>query len=216
MTIEQLDAIDEAATQLLRKRMEEMGETESGAYPYYAVRVNRGRLINPAEIELLNYIIEREKEISSIHDIGAGIGTLAIAFAAAGIEAVAIERDERRLKAMNAIVDDLRERYPKTVAKVSALHAPFPDPAIAAIRKPDTVAVAANFIASMTEELQQQIVAGFAEYPTIYIDAQRFCISRSTQEEYDRMERWLLDSGFSSGEKILDLGVNAQFYRFER
>lgn len=129
-----------------------MGEIDSSTYGFYVKRVARRTLINDAEIELREALLMFDPNITRIHGIGAGIGTLALAFVIAGIDDLALERDRRRVGTMRAIHTPFEVAHPTVACNYSRVLAVFANPSVENLRLRETVAVLTNSIATKGEK----------------------------------------------------------------
>ncbi len=213
---DQLDLVDAVAKRSLKQRIDDLGVTDSGAYNFYFARIDRNKLTSDTEIRLRDLILKSVDNIRSIHDLGAGIGSLAMSFASVGIKAVAIEREERRFKAMQAIHAAIAKEYPEVAEKFKLLFAPFPSESVKANIDSMTIAIATNFIATITPAQQLEIIQSMADYSTAFIDVQRFCEKRCTHEEYQDLINTFLENGFTNAEEVLDLGNGGIYYRLDK
>jgi len=216
---DQIDAVDLSATNALTQRISEMGVMDSGAYNFYNVRAERKRLTIPLELKVRDLILEMaaEFDFDNIHDIGAGIGTLAMSFAAKGVPAVAVERDSRRHAAMVAIHEAVGVSHSDVASLFTPLLAAIPSAEVEAARSRNgSVAVITNFVATIPADIQLEIISALSEYVFAIIDVQRYCETRMTPEDYASVVTMFLDNGFDNAEKVLDLGSEGVYYRFTR
>lgn len=206
--------IDEFACKSMADRIAKLGELESGAYGFYATRVARQQLITPSEVKIRDLIVENEQQLTCIHDVGAGLGTLALAFACKGVDAYAIDRDRRRFEAMQQVHAQMKIAFPECAAKYHPVFASVPSIEVKAHQTKDTIAVLTNFVATIPEDVQILIIEELSTYHASYVDVQRFCKSRVAQEDYLPLIDTFLQHGFTSAEPVLNLGNNGMFYRF--
>jgi hypothetical protein len=77
-------------------RIRSLGETESGAYPYYSALSKNQEMLNSVDLWLIDYIFEKYPEESKIHEIGCGAAQLGHALSSLGYNVIASEVDSRR------------------------------------------------------------------------------------------------------------------------
>lgn len=216
----QADARIEAADQIIhavmKDRLDSLGERASGAYSYYKYRVDVQVFITDPEIELARRVVELDPDIREIHEIAAGIGTLSVAFAAFGVNACAVEKDARRLEALEAVRAALNGSLPEVGERFSSLHGYFLYDETATAERARSVAIATNIIASLNEEQQASLVAGLGQYRYAIIDIQRFVKRRESEEEYDRLFAMLADAGLTERALVLDKGSGGLYYALSR
>lgn len=103
----------EAATfATLADRLERMGEEEGGLGAHFRALVERGRVIQPHEVELLNVVQRVVPPTMPIVALRSAVGVVPLALALGGREVVAIEGDRRRNAAQAAVADVVRGREP--------------------------------------------------------------------------------------------------------
>ena len=194
----------------LRTRIADMGEMDSGAYNFYAVRAERGDLFAEYELALAERLIEAGLA-DSVHEIGGGLGTFSWLLAGAGASTICLEHDRRRFAAAQALWVPLAVAMPDLAARLELRKDSFPDPNLAPGR---AVAVATNLVFTTTAAQRAAIIAALARYRLAIIDVDRFLDSTVAGA------RPLLLGEFAAagltGEPLLDLGPSACFWQFRQ
>lgn len=80
----------------MRERVATMGVEASGAFEFYRVATERGRVFNNYEIGVVELIKSRFPALTEIHEVGCGWGQLVFLLAWSGYVTTGFEIDERR------------------------------------------------------------------------------------------------------------------------
>ncbi len=214
--LQPIDAADAIAVAVMKARIAQMGETESGAYGFYKVRADRGSLITRFERELIDVVHDKEPSIGEIVDIGAGIGTTALGFAASGCSAVALEFDRRRLAAAEAIARSLKAHYPGIAKNFLVAKGVFPDDIPTKTASGPRIALTTNIMGSLASETEDKIIRGLLDFDVCYVDLQRFCNARNSAEEFDALLKRMSMIGLTEQSLVLDQGAQGHYYRLTK
>ena len=208
------DAADAIILQVMRDRLRDMGETESGAYGFYKRRVEAGAMVTPAEARLAARLLEADPDLSHMHEIGAGIGTFSIALAASGVHSLAIEKDRRRYGAMEAIQAQLHKDAPQTGAHFEIAQEFFGYREDEAQARARAIVVSTNLVATLSDEQQADILRGMAQYRYAVVDVQRFVTMRAEAAEFEALFAVFATHGLPERQLLLDNGKSGQYYLF--
>jgi hypothetical protein len=208
-----IDAINAILIEALQSRLARMGDLHSGLYNFYKNRLERGDLFPMQERKLVDVLAERLNSSWTVHDIGAGIGTLALAFSARGYNSYAIERDRRRVAAMQEMKEALSIRFPAVAAHFHILKAAFPSAVTAqTVVSGRTVGVVTNLVATLSRQEQDDFLDSLVQYPAAVIDVQRFGISRLADSEWTEVVRLIESKSRRPWELISDSGANGKYF----
>ena len=212
-----VDELDKSAVVTMSERIAALGETESGAYGFYKVRVDREQMITRYERELVDSVFDRDPQIAEIHDIGAGLGSIAIAVAAKGVRAVMLEYDRRRAAAANVIISNMEKTWPSMAGRLSVAQGSFPETVPKRHKKRGQfAAIATNVMGTLPSEIEDKMIAGLTQYDVVYIDVQRFCVSRKTEDEIDGLLARISAAGLTSQELLVEFGDFGRYYRLAK
>ena len=204
--------LDAVAAPLGLERLETLGLDGSGAYEYYAVRLRRGTIFSPYELDLARALSAWPAAPRVVHEIGGGFGGLSILLAALGFKATSLELDAKRFGGASALVEGLREAFPELRDNCRMINARFPM-APGELPAAGAMAVITNLVFTTTAEAKAGIIAALRPYPYAVIDIDRFLVQcRSPEERAARLAEF--EAAGLVGEPFLDLGVNACLYRF--
>ena len=204
-----VDQLDAAIRATMRDRIMALGERESGAYSHYAQLVQRGRVIQRHEEDTVRYILNHLPQVKLCHDIGTGLGTLAVLLAANGVAACGFEADKRRAASAQAVLVACKAALPE-LAPVTIVAGRFPDVADLAPAGADfapagaDLAVTGDFIATMDAPMVTAVLRGLATYPAILIDMDRFIVRRTTDEARRTLIAEFADLGFGAPEQAFE------------
>ncbi len=210
--VEVADRLNALAVPAGRRRLAEMGDDASGAYNFYKVRIERGRLISDYEIALATAIAEEPQAPRQIHEVGGGYGTFCWLMAALGFDTVCLEFDPRRLDGGQALWDAVLAGGPDMPGAVRFLKDRFP---AAELEPGGACAVITNLVATTTELQRAAIIAALGRYPVAIVDVDRFLEHARTPEERDAVLDRFREAGLAA-EPYLDLGASACFYGLHR
>lgn len=201
-------------TTCLLDRIKIHGTIESGAYRYYENRVGKGGLISELEFDVFSVVRNQFGDSVSIHDIGGGIGSLAMLFAFYGYHSVNIERDRRRAKAAEEIWDALPKIYEQFHNKFSVINSEFPLTLDEPMDVSNTVAVITNLVGTIPDATQVAMIKRLRDYRGLILDTQKFCCARATQLEYETLDAMFKSYGFTKSTVVLDLGTQGRYVSY--
>jgi hypothetical protein len=204
--------LNEIAVPLCLKRLEEMGERESGAYNFYAERLRRGTIFGDYELALVSALVDWPEAPTITHEIGCGYSTLSLLLGGLGFDCVAFEVDPRRYAGAVALLEGIRLHSPALAGSCQVLNQRFPTGAGA---PPPTgaLAITTNLVFTTTEMARSAIIEALAHYPWAIIDIDRFLTPIG--DEAGRSGRLkAFEAQGLVGSPFLDLGARSCFYRF--
>ncbi|MGI8839356.1 MAG: hypothetical protein ACR2F8_00990 [Caulobacteraceae bacterium] len=205
-------ALDRVAAPVGLDRLETLGLDISGAYEYYAVRLRRGTIFAPYELDLARALLAWPGAPAIAHEIGGGYGGLSILLAALGFKATSLEFDVRRHAGAMALLESLHGEFPGLRDDCRMINARFPLPP-GELPTADAMAVITNLVSTTTPRAKAEIVAALTTYRWAVIDVDRFLVQcHSAAERAARLAEFA--SAGLTGEPFLDLGANACLYRF--
>ncbi len=205
-------ALDAVAAPLGLRRLESMGEEESGAYRFYSTRLRRGTILSDYEIALAGALVDWPGAPRRIHEIGGGFGSLCLLLALLGFKCICLEVDDRRFAAAEALRDGLTEAFAEIRDGYQVLNERFPL-ARGALPAAGAMAVITNLVFTTSAEAKAEILEGLRDYDRAIIDVDRFLTPCETSEQRaERLDE--LEAAGLYGAPFLDLGKSACFYRF--
>ena len=136
--------LSEVLLPAMRARVAEMGVEASGAFEFYRVAVERERVFNPYEIDLVNALRERLPHIDEIHEIGCGWGQLVFLLAWSGFNTTGYEIDERRYAGAMQFHRLLGQINPQLAGRAQFLNEFFPP--LTRPKPMNTLAVSTNIV----------------------------------------------------------------------
>ena len=193
------EALNAEMLQAFQTRIETMGEKESGAYGYYAARVEKGDVLYQREWALANKIHDVAAD-ATIHEIGPGAATLAIACASLGHSCVGLERDARRAGAAAALTQACGAVDAEIPKRLRILNERFPSDLLDGLRKKARRSLVAttNFISSTPESQEAALIESVGRYDIAVIDLCSFRVRRNDEAERADLRDRILAAGFSS------------------
>jgi hypothetical protein len=204
--------LDEIAVPFCVKRLEELGERESGAYNFYAERLRRGTIFGDYELALVSALTGWSEAPTIAHEIGCGYATLSLLLAGVGFQCVALEVDQRRYAGALALREEIRVRFPELANSCRLLNQRFPVES-KMLPQAGAFAITTNLVFTTTETSRNAIFEGLARYPWAIVDVDRFLTAiREGDERALRVAEF--DRRGLAGEPFLNLGPSARFYRF--
>jgi hypothetical protein len=211
------DAVNAMLIEVLKARLDTMGEKESGLYYFYKARLDRKELFPPQERKLIDVVIERFDQSWTVHDIGAGIGTMALGFAIKGHDSYAIERDRRRAAAMAAMKKALCGDFPAISMRFHILNVAFPSHVVAEAVVPNrTLGIVSNLVGTSSQQEQGNFLATLVRYPAAIVDVQRFGIARPQEREWKEVVRRLEQLSGEAWELVSDSGAQGKYFMSSR
>lgn len=201
--------IDAIAVPVALERLERLGEAESGASRFYAVRLERGTLFSDYDIALAEALSAWPDAPRVIHEIGGGFANLSMLLSAVGFETVCLEMAGHRYGGARALLRAVREDMPE-LRKCRVVKSFFPDPELSPV---GAMAVATNLVATTSDEARREIIEGLKRYDVSILDVDRFLtMVQSPAEREARLEALRAENLI--GSPFLEIGTSACFYRF--
>lgn len=209
--------LDATAVKVMRQRIETMGVTDSGAYNFYKIRVDRDEMVTRHEREIVDAMFATDPDIARVVDIGSGLGNAALAVVAHGAEGVALEYDRRRVAATNEIFEQLRKDHPGPGHRLTSIQGAFPETMPERSDFPGLfVALTTNIMGTMPSQIEDKMIEGLTLFDVAYVDVQRFGNSRENEDEYAALLSRMADAGLKSQRLILDQGKAGVYYRLAK
>lgn len=209
-SIERLNAI---VLPVLRTQIDTLGETESGAYNFYASRLRNGSIVSDYEVSLTKALMERGLAADGVHEIGAGLGQLPILLALNGIASAAIELDRRRAATATLMLEAIRAADPGAGALITLVHAAFPvDEAV--LTPGQAVLVSTNLVFTTTAEARLAICRAMTRYRLVVVDVDRLFEKRLDDDGRRASFALMADAGFDAPEPFLDLRDSGRYFVF--
>lgn len=202
------DRIDAVMVRVVRNRIAEMGETESGAYEFYTTRAAAGAIISDYDRAIARKLCE-EGLPARVHDIGGGFGSLCWLLAMLGVEATCIEHNRRRHLGAVALAEAFDMTFPSAGARLHVVKASFPRDDIDPV---GTVAIATNLVFTTTAEKRDAIIAALAAYDQAIVDVDRFLDHTGPEELQAKLDGFAA-AGLTA-ERWLHLPNRATLWRF--
>lgn len=200
--------------EVFRRRIDDLGEEESGAYTFYASKLGNNMPLSPQEKALIAVIQKNYSTRTTFYEVGAGVGFLCLALAAVGYRAVAVDADPRRILAGQHILDEIAKKYPKVAARFGVEKVRFGSerPTRFGPKSHKQVALSTNLVNGWTHENSDLVVAELSLFDDCIVDLLMFGIKR------DRSVAHQVADMFSSKKpsEFLDLGLKGAglYYRF--
>lgn len=202
--------IDTIAVPIVLRRIEEMGEEESGASNFYAVRARRGTIFADYDRALTLALARWPVAPRSIVEIGGGIGGFSMLAAVAGFDCLCVEFNPHRVGLAEELVPAIEAVEPSIGRRFRFLRAKFPhDKAVV----PGAMAVATNFVTGSNDADRTRVYDAMAAHGWSIIDVDRFMDRSHSREDTVKSIRAIEDAGMV-GTPFLDLGESANFWRF--
>jgi hypothetical protein len=174
------------------ERYKRLGREESGAYDYYADRIEKGcqEIINKYEYELPVFI---EKLMpKGVFYVGAGFGFLAIYQAIRGLKCSAIESDNRRFQGLQELSSRLSEFYPQLGKNLTLINSKFPNEKFDGQDLSEHILLFANFASTMSDDLRKAILTEFPKYKAILLSERLFGETRESLDEREKLSQEIL------------------------
>lgn len=202
--------LNDVASIIALKAVEEMGGESSGVTGFYAPRAQQGELLQQSEVLCAHFVRSRLPTVRRVYEIGCGLGLLSTLLALRGVEAVGVERNRARLTTGQRIAEQfapdrksprwIRGVFPKAVRAESGLAA--------------SVALVTNLLGSATEEQQSSFIDGLRAFGAVLIDAQRFYVRRVSKKQVNELKEKFAKAGFDEPLVAFDLGPDGHFLLF--
>src|SRR5262245_13749745 len=92
------ERLQQLLVQVLQHLIDREGESETGAYNFYKVRVQRGQLFVASEIALARELLKGRLNITRVDEIGCGFGQLMFLLGWNGYKAIGFESERQRIR----------------------------------------------------------------------------------------------------------------------
>jgi len=173
------------------ERYKRLGKDESGAYGYYADRVEGGRqdILNEYDYELPEFIESLMPK--EVFYVGSGFGFLALHLAVRGVKVTAIEGDTRRFKGMQEISSRLSEFYPQLISNLTLVNVNFPNEKFENQDLANALLLFTNFEGTLSEAVMNLIFMEFPRYKYILLSERTFGVHK--KESPDERQQFQKD-----------------------
>lgn len=192
-------------TEAFAGRVEALGEAGSGAYGYYAARIAQDDVLLAREWDLANRLHDLAPG-ATLHEIGCGAATFAIACAALGHRCVAVERDRKRAETAAALAQACSKLDPGIADRVRVLNVVYPTGLLGQLpeRWAGSIIAATNFISSIPESEEPEMIEALGRYDMALIDLYSFRIRRNEEAERAELAERVLEAGFTEQVAVMD------------
>lgn len=187
--------ISQIVLRTMTERIAKLGVSRSGAGDHYAHLIKSGKGIVEHDIVAARFLVGRFGTSREIHDIGSGIGSLALLLAAMGVSVVGTESQVARYQSCLAALELFKEKWDRPAASVRFVQGRFPQ-CVADADLSDKVAVLTGFIATVSASERASIIAGLRRYAGVLIDTHRFLTPLKQEEEQERLLSEFQKAGF--------------------
>ncbi len=197
----------------MRERVATMGVEASGAFEFYRVATERGRVFNNYEIGVVELIKSRFPALTEIHEVGCGWGQLVFLLAWSGYVTTGFEIDERRYAGAAHFHRVLRDLDEPRASRARILNEFFPP-----LTRPNpigTLALSTNIVIGNPRFVEEQILWGLTRYQYSVVNIDRFCYERPASERRTFIAR-VEAMGLTNRGLFHDAGAQGQFFLFER
>lgn len=205
-----------AARNVAMQMLAEVGSEQLGST--IAARADRWSFLLEHEARLVAYVRGLDRRFRSHHDVGCGLGTLSLGFAAAGLASVGMDArapaisGARRLSERVARL--LAGQKQSLAAPCTFIHGRFPD-AIANDDVATSLACVTGLVARGDDASIEAVVGGLRRYTAVVLDLQRFDRPRPERADADRLLDALEAGGLGKGRIVIDLGADGLYAHFE-
>lgn len=179
----------------MTERIAKLGVARSGAGEHYAQLVKSGNGIVDHDVAAARFLLGQFGTTREVHDIGSGIGSLALLLAAMGVSVVGIESQAARYQACIAAHRLFKEKWDRPAASLRFVQGRFPK-CVSDADLSDKVAVLMGFIASVAAPERRSIIAGLRRYAGVLIDTYRFLTPLKQEEDQERLLMEFQKAGF--------------------
>lgn len=158
----------------MRERLATMGSHDSGLYNYYLQLSNKGRAYSSYDVPIADFLVAKAPRFERYIDVGAGLGQLSALLLKAGLNAVPIELDLLRHRALQAMFTllDLPDQ---------AILGRFPDSA-GEVLGPNSLVICSGVVGG-DPNLEDDLIAGVVECGAAVIDLAHFGRGRPLPEQ---------------------------------
>ena len=203
------------ACSVTRNRLQALGEVDSGASSFYAVRLERNAIVTKYEIEIVRYLISAPERYDTYFEIGCGAAVLTAILAINGLPAVGIEGDRKRFQLGEAILTSIKQVDETMVsARCEIVFGRFPS-ILDAVSVAKSIAIVTNVSATMTEEQRLAFIHGLARFRAVIIDVQHFLSARKAPAEQQALIQELAEFGITNPRLLGGMPSYGPFYMFD-
>jgi hypothetical protein len=204
--------LDAVAVPLGLRRLETMGEHESGAYGFYATRLRRGTIFSDYDLALARALLDWPGAPRAAHEIGGGYGSLCFLLAMLGFRTTCLEVDPRRFAAAAALKEGMGAAFEEIRGRCRVMNQRFPTSS-RMLPAGGALALITNLVFTTTAQQKAEILQALRAYPFAIVDVDRFLTFAATPEEQATRVTEFAAAGLV-GEPFLDVGRSARFWRF--
>jgi hypothetical protein len=207
------DRLTDVLLPILRHQLEGRGADHTGAYNFYAMRLERFALFLEYEIALAKTLLSCRLNLGRIDEIGSGFGQLMFLLGWNGFQVCGFEADKARAQTAHSLWQVLNLVDPALTRNVRLFAAEFPFRA-APRPQADSLIVTTNLVASRTPQQQAAVLSAMKRYPYVLCDVQRFFEFRPARAQEHETLSLFASAGLSRPELFLDLDSGGRYYLF--
>ncbi len=205
------DRINALLLPILEERINKLGDQESGAYNFYATRLQRRNLIGDYEVAITQQILKTGVGSQGVHEIGPGYGQLTFLLAYAGLTASAVEIDRRRHATGAIMLGTIGAADPDVGNRCRILFGAFPLPD-SVLAPGQALALATNLVFTTDRPTQLKILGAMRRYKTCIVDVDRLFDRRTDDAGRALTHALIKEAGFAHVEPFLDLGESGRYF----
>ncbi len=205
------DTINALVLPVLQERITKLGETESGAYNFYAQRLARRNMIGDYEVAIARRILETGIGAGGVHEIGPGFGQLTFLLAFGGLAATGIEIDRRRHATGALMLGAIASAEPDVGNRCRMLFGAFPLPD-SLLAPGQALALATNLVFTTDRATQLKILGAMKRYKACVVDIDRLFDRRTDEAGRKQTLALIKEAGFGHVEPYLDLGEAGRYF----
>ena len=207
------DTLDRLLVPGLQHRIAKHGSARTGAYNFYAARLEQGVLLQDYEIAVARALLERRMGITHIDEVGSGFGELVFLLAWNGFRVRGFEADLLRAQAARRLRRVLELADPELTRRAQLVEENFPSSSAPPPRA-RSLLLTTNLVATRSPEQQAEIVRAMREYSFALVDIQRLFDKRDDAAAIAEGLALFEEAGFAAPELFLDLGQNGRYLLF--
>jgi SAM-dependent methyltransferase len=197
----------------MQHAIEQRGIDASGAYNFYARRVEQQKVFLEYEVALAQRLLSCELGITQVHEVGCGYGQLVFLLGWNGFQAVGFELDQARGEAARALWGILKLVDPELSRNITLVTEAFPSDKAPPV--PASLVLTTNLVAQATPQEQLAVARAMRRYRYALVDVQRFFEYRPEIEREPEALALFTEAGFAPPQLFLDLGAGGRYYLFE-
>jgi len=205
--------IDAVACAAALERHASIGPEQSGVTGFYITHAQQGTLLSPAERRLAKHVLATPG-IARVYEIGAGLGVLTSLLAAAGVQAVAVERHSGRHETSQAIFKATTAAYPSAAGRARIVKGKFPLATEFDTGLNRCAALLTNLLGGADFEEQLHVIQGLRGFRYLFVDLSKFYERRPDMERQRELIRLFRVAGFREPRDLFDLGDDGRYVRF--